>query len=248
MTRHSPSTRQTVQQLLERVFAMDLRTEGAFTSAGMSFSELVVLYELVRASGGPAALEVGMANGTSSVVICDALRSRGGGRLISIDPFQTSEYAGSGMDHVRRAGLADCHSLVEEPNYLALPALVRQGGKFDFIFIDGWHSFDYVIVDTFFADLLLRDGGVLALHDTDSPAVFKAVRFFETHRAYERLSPSLAVALKPLRKRLARRVRNVLGGPVALRQADDRRKHWRTIAAYRKLRSEITPERLVRQF
>ena len=36
---------------------------------------------------------------------------------------------------------------------------------FDFIFIDGWHTFDYTLVDMFYADRLLRIGGYLLIDD-----------------------------------------------------------------------------------
>ena len=50
---------------------------------------------------------------------------------------------GKGLEAVQRAGLSNRHTLLEEPNYYALPDLMRQGYKFDFIFIDGDHSFEF---------------------------------------------------------------------------------------------------------
>ncbi len=232
--------------LLQRVFGSVVRGPGAFARAGMAFSELVLLHELITAEQCRHALEVGMANASSSIVICAALAPHRG-TLVSIDPFQSTDYGGQGVANVRAAGFGEQHRLIEEPNYLALPELVRAGEKFDFIFVDGWHSFDHVMVDMFYSDHLLRDGGVLAFHDTDSPAVHKAVMFLERQRPYRRLSPPPMKALPWLPSRIARRLMTAAG---ARRRAEarERRLNWRTLAAYRKMRSELTPEVLTRGF
>lgn len=243
------TSKDAVRALLRSVFNdHPADEEGAFTAAGMAVSELAILYQLTGIANTTAALEVGMANATSSVVICGALAARGGGSLISIDPFQTADYKREGVANVARAGFADRHQLLEEPDYLALPRLVSEQRRFGFIFIDGWHSFDYALIDIFFADLLLDDGGVLALHDTDWPSVNKAVRFLETHKPYERISPPPAVALDAFAQRAWRRFRTATRGADALKQARERRTAWRSLSAYRKLRSETTPQRLTPAF
>ena len=118
-------------------------------------------------------LVVGCANGLSALAICQALEDGGAppaAQLTSIDPFQSTQWAGTALANLARAGLAHRHRLLEEKSYAALPALlaaVRAGVEqpFDAIFVDGMHLFDYTLVDLFFADLLLRDGGVLLLDD-----------------------------------------------------------------------------------
>jgi predicted O-methyltransferase YrrM len=240
------SSSATVRGLLEPLFG-PLHGGGAFARAGMALSELVILYDLVARENCERALEIGMASGGSSVVICAGMQSPRG-RLLSIDPFQTSDYQGSGVRHVAMAGFAERHRLVEDPDYLALPSLVRERQYFDFVFIDGWHSFDYVMLDIFYADLLLKEGGVLAFHDTDWPPVYKAIRFLEQHRPYVRLSPPPAVALRSIPARLARRLKAATGGKRRRREARERRLNWRTLSAYRKTRSELTPQSLAEDF
>mmetsp|Transcript_39969 Transcript_39969/g.89834 ORF Transcript_39969/g.89834 Transcript_39969/m.89834 type:complete len:105 (+) Transcript_39969:602-916(+) len=46
------------------------------------------------------------------------------------------------------------------------------------------HTFDYVLVDAFYADLLLEDGGLLILDDLWLPAVQAVMHFFVTNRRY----------------------------------------------------------------
>jgi predicted O-methyltransferase YrrM len=236
-----------VDELLSRLYGAG-GTAGAFTPDGMAVSELKVLYEMASAPEVTRALEVGMANGTSSVIIGTAIANRPGAKLVSVDPFQTAHYKNQGVANVARAGLSALHELRELPNYLALPDLVREEQRFDLILVDGWHSFDHALLDCFFADLLLREGGLLLMHDTDSPPVYKAARFFESHRPYARVSPPLVRAVPSLPGRIRGRLSTIARGPAAMRERQQRRTRWRTLGAYRKLRSELTPDSLLTDF
>jgi predicted O-methyltransferase YrrM len=224
------------------VFNKAIPKDGPFVADGMSVSELSIL--IARATCR-SALEIGMANGTSSVVICAALATQDG-QLTSVDPFQSTEYRNLGRTHIARAGFQDRHRLIDEPNYLALPRLVQERQQFDVVFIDGRHSFDHVMLDTFYSDLLLRDTGLLILHDTDSPAVNKALRFVETHSPYHRLSPRPVVALDSIGARIARRSRALFSRSGAHERAE--RLRWRTLSAYRKMSTTQAPESLVANF
>ena len=53
--------------------------------------------------------------------------------------------------------------------------------KFDFIFIDGWHTFDYTLLDFFYADKLLRKGGIIIIDDAKHLGVAKCVRYIDTN-------------------------------------------------------------------
>jgi predicted O-methyltransferase YrrM len=233
-----------VRQLLTHVYGHRAgTTEAAFTKKGMSVNELVELHRLARTPGVTEILEIGMAAGTSSVVFCDAV-ANAGGRVTSVDPFQSHKdhSAGSGIKAVAAAGHAARHKLIEQPDYLALPQLLVEGRTFDLIFIDGWHSFDYTLLDLFYADLLLRDSGILACHDATSPPVYKAVRFLELNKPYSRISPPVMVELPSLSARAWRRLRIATAGREVRDAARARRERWRTLAAYRKTASRQCPE------
>jgi len=132
--------------------------------------------------------------------------------------------------------------LLEQPDYLALPQLVAEGVRCDFVLIDGWHSFDYTLLDLFYADLLLNDGGLVAFHDTYMPCVYRAVRFLEAHKPYERLSPAMMPRLRSLPRRFVRRMKTFLSGPAAVREARERREDWYELAVYRKKSTEQVNE------
>lgn len=231
-----------VRDVLTRSFpGKALRDQRAFTRAGMSPEELIRLYELVAETRSAEVLEVGMGSGTSSVVMLSAL-SATGGRLTSIDPFQTSNFSGAGQEMIRSMGHAHRHRLIEKPDYLALPELLAAGEQFDVVLIDGYHSFDYTLLDIFCADLLLRPEGVLAVHDSSWPAVLKALRFLEAQKDYRALSPPPLVRHDSVVRKALRRLRLYLSGPATVRAFNERRKNWHTLAAYRQLSNRMAPE------
>lgn len=203
----------------------------------MRDEEYEVLKRLLHSIQPERTLEIGLANGGSTEVICGVLRDLGGGKHVALDPFQNhpEHWNNQGLERVRNAGLDGFLEWVDQPDYLALPALVQRQQQFDFILIDGWHSFDFTMLDLFYGDLLLRDGGVVAIHDTGMPAVFKACMFLETHKPYRRIGPPVSVAIPSLLGRVRRRLRQFLSGPEAREDARRRRTQWFSLAAYRKL-------------
>lgn len=172
------------------------------------------LYRTVLVHRPRLVVEVGMANGVSSLAILSALRDAAAagapaGRLISIDPYQRREWHGVGVANVARAGLADAHELMEMPDYLALPELLRGGMRVDFGYIDGWHTFDYTLLDFWYLDRMADAGAVIGFNDCGWRAVHKVIRFLQTHRRYDELDvglPRAYAARDPLRS-LIRRVR-----------------------------------------
>jgi predicted O-methyltransferase YrrM len=197
------------------------------------------LYRTVRAEGVSRAVEVGMACGVSSLAILAGLADRDGATLVSIDPNQSREWHRAGRSAVERAGFGSRHRLIEQPSYLALPHLVAEGTTVDFVYIDGWHTFDYTLIDFFFADRLLRPGGIVAFNDCSWPAIDKAIRFVKTHRKYEELDVGLektpvVPAWESRRVKIVRACEAALGLPsryrVGLGFAQDR--YFRKLATW----------------
>lgn len=156
--------------------------------SGISIVNANALYGAVRERQPKLVVEIGMAHGISSLAIATALHENGGGgRLISIDPYQHARYQGVGMANLRRAGLAGCHTLLEQPDYLALPGLLVDGTQVDIGYIDGYHTFDYTLLDFFYLDKMLPVGGLVGFNDVLWRAVRKVIRFVRTHRQYREL-------------------------------------------------------------
>ena len=68
---------------------------------------------------------------------------------------------------------------------MEMPKLMEQSKQLDLIFVDEMHLFDYKLVDVFLADMILRDGGYLCLHDLLIPSVKKMLRYLLRHRDYK---------------------------------------------------------------
>jgi hypothetical protein len=124
---------------------------------------------------------------------------------VVIDPYQLGSghdgpddgYEGIGPLNLKRAGLHDLVTFYPEPSYLCLPRLAAEKRKFDFAFVDGMHTFDYVLVDFFFIDKMLNVGGVIVFDDLGYPSVLRACRYILTNLAYIAVGPPVAqLALK----------------------------------------------------
>jgi predicted O-methyltransferase YrrM len=129
-------------------------------------------------------LEVGCAYGVASLVICWETRNRSGASHVALDPFQTRHFHKCGINHLRQAGLTHFEVLAEFSEF-ALPRLAQQyEGSYDLVFIDGWHTFDHTLQDLFYANRLLRVGGVIVVDDCTLPGVAKAVSYLTGYPTY----------------------------------------------------------------
>lgn len=147
----------------------------------------LMLARLTWESGALRTIETGMAAGHSAVAIATVHQRRGEGHHTCVDPYQTTHWKSAGLELCRKADVDALIELVEEPSELALPQLVAAGAKFDLAFVDGLHLFDHILIDFFYFDRMLEEGGIVIFHDTWMPAVQKAVGFVLSNRAYERI-------------------------------------------------------------
>jgi len=151
----------------------------------ISVAEGAALQRLVREIRPQVTLEIGCGYGVSALYICEALAEVGGRRHIVIDPDQLTDWKSAGLFTVERAGFASLLEFHDLPSHLALPRLEEAGVKVGLALIDGWHTFDYAMVDFFYVDHLLDVGGVVMLDDTSAyPAIRKLARYIATHRQY----------------------------------------------------------------
>lgn len=173
------------------------------------------LYRTVREVRATTALEIGMAHGVASLAMLTALDETTGGRLISVDPNQATQWQSCGVTAISRSHFTARHELIEQPDYLALPELLRRGTEVQFAYIDGWHTFDYVLLDFFYIDRLLPVGGVVAFNDCFMPAVHKVLNVLLSHRRYDELDVGLGLTpvWESRRARLVRAVAQAVGLP-----------------------------------
>ena len=68
---------------------------------------------------------------------------------------------------------------------------MKEPHPLDFAYIDGMHTFDYVLLDFFFIDKMMSPGGVVAFNDCGWRAIHRALGFVRTHRRYFELDVCL---------------------------------------------------------
>ncbi len=142
------------------------------------------LFNLIRENNCSKTLEVGCAMGISSLFICSALNGIKGASHTIIDPMQTTDWHSIGITQLNKAGI-EYFKLMEEPSEFALPRLAEKGEKYDFCFIDGWHTFDHTLIDFFYIDRMLEPGGIVAIDDITFPGIKKLMRYIVNYPNYK---------------------------------------------------------------
>jgi predicted O-methyltransferase YrrM len=176
-----------------QVFTID-RTEAVPVHSAITADAGEFLQNLIAERKPKTTLEIGLAYGVSALFICEALQKCGGAKHIAIDPNQSTDFRGIGLNNLRLAGFADFVELRELPAHLALPQLEAQGATVEFAFIDGWHTFDHALTDFFHVDRILATGGVVVFDDAFFPGVHQACRFVATNRSYRFVGSTEKVA------------------------------------------------------
>lgn len=167
-------------------------TEDGITrrlQSAISQDEGDFIQEIIRSSRPQVSLEVGCAYGVSSLYICEALREVGADKHIIIDCYQHSIFEGIGLANLRRAGYSDIIDFHEIFSYQYLSRLTEEHVKIDFAFIDGQHTFDYVLVDFFLIDKLLRPGGIIIFDDLSYPSIRSVCRYVLLNLRYKCVGP-----------------------------------------------------------
>lgn len=171
--------------------------------SGIKSEEGIFLKKIVMLKNLNKIAEVGMAFGISSMYITEGLkRNNKNGSLISIDPFQTEQWKDNGVKLLKSIKLDKYHKLIQKKSYIALPELIEKYGEksFDMIFIDGWHTFDYTLVDVFYADKLVKVGGYIIVDDVLHFSVKQSIKYIDkNYRHFKRLkSPNTFAAYKKI--------------------------------------------------
>jgi predicted O-methyltransferase YrrM len=152
----------------------------AYVSTGLGR----MLQEMVIDLRAEVALEVGLAQGASAMFVADVLTRSPRTRFIAMDPLQEDVWRNVGLNNLRRSGHGSIVDFYPLPSHQALPRLEMEGAALDFAFIDGWHTFDYALVDFFYVDRMLRAGGIVALDDCQYPGIRKLCRYIATNLHY----------------------------------------------------------------
>jgi len=135
----------------------------------MRVDERLFLYALARGFRPRRALEIGVAKGSSALVITNAMEENGIGLLVGVDPTPDLQVAWKDL-HGR-------YKLLVKPSPEAIPeAREAAGGPFDFVLVDGLHMYDSATKDVAAILPHLSDGAYLLFHDAFHYGVATAIR------------------------------------------------------------------------
>jgi predicted O-methyltransferase YrrM len=150
------------------------------------------LHELISTARVKSSLEIGLAYGFSTAWILDALSRVPGASHVAIDPFQRTAYGEIGLETARRVDSAASFEFIEERSDFVLASMAKEKKLFDFIYIDGNHRFDDVIVDFYLSDRVLAVGGIVVFDDMWMRSIQSVVSFVEKNRCYKSIFTNVA--------------------------------------------------------
>ncbi|WP_293873707.1 class I SAM-dependent methyltransferase [Flavobacterium sp.] len=172
-----------VETLFEKKIVQDEALNDIPLHSGVSEKDGEFLQKIILENKFKNTLEIGCAFGISSLYICAASSQNEDYSHTIIDAFQT-DWKNIGVLNLKRAGFTS-FELIENLSEIALPQLLDKNKKYDFAFIDGWHTFDHVMIDFFYINRMLEVGGVITFHDLDMPSQKKLFRYILNYPCYE---------------------------------------------------------------
>jgi cephalosporin hydroxylase len=158
------------------------RTGKSFSGLGAlsSVNNMIVLRNLCLELKPRRTLEIGLSFGGSCLVFTASHRDLGHApqrQHVALDPFQATVWDDAGLLLAEQAGLSSYLDFRPQFSSLELPSLIREGRKFDLVYVDGSHIFEDVFVDAHFVGRLLSDGGVMVFDDSSLAHIKKVLRF-----------------------------------------------------------------------
>jgi predicted O-methyltransferase YrrM len=109
---------------------------------------------------------------------------------------------------------------------VVLPRLLEEHVTIDFAFVDGWHTFDQVMMEFYFLNRLLRIGGVIAFDDANRRAINRVVRHALTYPAYRVYATEAVESTRPTVLGRSRRALTRVPAISGILRPDFLRKDW----------------------
>ena len=139
----------------------------------MPLAQRLFLWTFVYGIGPKRYLEIGTDAGGSAMIVKSAIRALGldDFRGVCIDPkFKlvqaTRDYLGEEFTYIEQKNSPE-----------AMIEAARLAGSFDFILIDGDHTYDYALIDIMLAIPYLSRGGYILVDDAAHPQVRDAISY-----------------------------------------------------------------------
>ena len=151
----------------------------------ISIEQGSMINKIMRSAKVARSLEIGFAYGFSTIWIIDALMNKADSHHTAIDPFEKSHWKGVGLKLVEKLNSSVNFQWESEYSIHSLSKFIQEKKCFDFIFIDGNHRFDDVLVDFYLSDQLIEPGGIIAFDDMWMLSIKRVAEFIINNRSYE---------------------------------------------------------------
>ena len=150
------------------------------TSGLSTVNNLLTIRQIMVEIRPERTMEIGMACGGSTLTFAAThrdLHNQPSRQHVAVDGFQCSGFDDVGRLKLEEAGLSEYVEVCEQLSALALPQMVREGLKFQLVYVDGSHRFEDVFCDFYFVRDLMPVGGYVLFDDSSDREVAKVVRF-----------------------------------------------------------------------
>lgn len=159
-----------------KMYTLDLSTS-------ISPEQGMCIYNLCQKIKPEKTLEIGFAYGFSTLYFLASIKSNNVGSHIVMDPFEIRDWHGIGLKKIEELKMDSFFRFIPDYDMFGIPELARENQKFDVIFIDGDHRFDYVLIDFTLCDHIISDNGYIIFHDLGMPSINKVVKFIKKNRS-----------------------------------------------------------------
>lgn len=142
-----------------------------------------LIYMIIRRHGFKRCLQTGFFTGASAAYMAEAV-TEAGGEVISISVDEPS-HREIGQRLLKRLNYDGRHQYIDANSNRVVAKYFVDGETFDFIYLDGWKTFDHLAYETYIYNQLLPLGGVLFFDDTHMPSVHRTVEMMKRYYGYE---------------------------------------------------------------
>jgi len=190
-----------IDDFYSSAFKRDCEGNVGYRGGSPRKQECELLARLVLQLKPETSLDWGLGDAAVCMVIALAKRELGiSKRHISLDPLQHSISKDVGLIQLQQMGLLEDVDFREDRSEEFLVQAMRSNRAFDFIFVDGDHSFGGKVIDAHLAERALKPGGVIAFHDalfeSTAAAISLLIRDHRYHLLDLRFEPIWQVALR----------------------------------------------------
>lgn len=133
-----------------------------------------LMHRLITRHRLPRCLEIGLGTGSTAIYMLNATAGLDGAAVTTVE-LGSDAINESGQRNLARYGHAVPHTLVLENSNTAIPRLFAEGQRFDFIYVDGWKTFDHLAMEMYFLARMLTPGGFVVFDDSYVGGMAKAI-------------------------------------------------------------------------